>query len=80
MFRNRLIFLLALVCLAAALAPLSDFDFDGHLDSLVTEGLILLSLVDAIAGLFSLWIKFPAICLTAPQQFSSLLVPPPIYN
>jgi hypothetical protein len=80
MFRNRLIFLFALVCLAAALAPLSDFDFDGHLDSLVTEGLILLPLVGAIAGLFSLWVRFPAACFTVSQQFSSLLVPPPINN
>ncbi len=80
MFRNRLIFLLALVCLLVTLAPLSDFDFDGHLDSLVTEGLILLSLVDVGAGLSSLWTRFPAACLTVSQQFPSLLVPPPIYN
>ena len=80
MSRNRVIFLFVLVCLLAALTPLSDFDLDGNLDSLVTEGLILLPVIGFISGLFSLWLRLPVAFLAVSQQFSSLIVPPPIDN
>jgi hypothetical protein len=80
MFRNRLFFLLVLVCLLGALAPLSDFDQDGNLDSLVTEGLILIPLIGSVTGLFALWIGLPVPCIAVSQQFTALIVPPPIDN
>jgi hypothetical protein len=80
MSRNRVVFLLVLVCLLAALAPLSDFDLDGSLDSFVTEGLILTPVVGFISGLFWLWTQLPETCFAIPQHFSALNVPPPIHN
>ncbi len=78
MFRNRLIFLLVLISLLFALVPLSDFDHDGNLDSLVTEGILLIPVLCSVTGLFSLLTRLPAACLTSPQPVSTLLVPPPI--
>jgi hypothetical protein len=80
MFKNRLIFLFVLICLLTALAPLSDFDHDGDLDSLISEGFILIPLIGSVTGLFSLWTRLPVACFTVSQQFSTLLVPPPISN
>jgi hypothetical protein len=80
MSRNRLFFLFVLVCLLTALAPLSDFDLDGNLDSLITEGLVLTPLIGFISGLFSLWLRLPVAFLAVSQQFFSLIVPPPIDN
>ena len=80
MSRNRVVFLLVLICLLAALAPLSDFDLDGNLDSFVTEGLILTPVIGFISGFFLLWILLPETCLAVPQHFSALNVPPPIHN
>lgn len=80
MSRNSLIFLLALIGLFAALIPLSDFDQDGDLDSLLSEGLAWIPLIGSVIGLFSLWIRLPVSCSAVSQQFSSLNVPPPIDN
>jgi hypothetical protein len=79
---NKILVLLALLFiifgLLAALAPLSDFDQDGNLDSLVTEGFLLVPMLCSITGLFALLTRLPAACLAAPKPFSTLLVPPPI--
>lgn len=80
MFRNRVVFLLILVCLLAALAPLSDIDLDGNLDSLITEGLVLIPVTEFVSALFLLWIRLPETCIAVPQHFSVLFVPPPIDN
>ena len=69
-----------MLSLLMALAPASDFDHDGLLDSLVTEGFVLLPMLGSVAGLFCLLMKLPAACLAAPQLFSSLFFSPPIDN
>jgi hypothetical protein len=78
--KNNLLLLITLVCLVigllAALTPFSDIDNDGLLDSLVTEGFILMPILCAISGLFFL-ISIPSTCLSAPQLYSSRLFAPP---
>ena len=80
--KSKPLFLLAMVILAfsllSALVPLSCFDQDGYLDSLVTEGFLLIPMLYTATGLFCLWIRFPAACLPTPKSFSALIVPPPI--
>ena len=66
------------ISLLSALTPVSDFDQDGYLDSLVTEGFLLIPMFYFVMGLFSLWIRLFSACLTSPQHFSALIVPPPI--
>lgn len=82
--KSKSLFLLVLICtlisLISALAPLSDFDLDGNLDSLITEGMLLIPLIGSVTGLFLLWIRFPVACLAVSQQFPALPVPPPIHN
>ena len=85
MCRNsKTLFLLAMVIfivsLLSALVPLSCFDQDGYLDSLVTEGLLLIPILYTVTGLFCLWIRFPAACPLIPQSFSTLILLPPIHN
>lgn len=72
------IFVFFVFSLLSALLPVSDFDNDGHLDSLVTEGFVLLPIFGTVIGLLSLLTRLPATCLIIPQTFSTLLVPPPI--
>jgi hypothetical protein len=69
---------LIMISLLSALIPVSDFDQDGYLDSLVTEGFLLIPILSSVSGLFYLWIRLPAACLSVPQPFSTLIVPPPI--
>jgi hypothetical protein len=80
--KSKPLFLLAtvifVISLLSALVPLSCFDQDGNLDSLVTEGFLLIPMLYTVTGLFCLWIRFPTAYLTAPQSFSTLIVPPPI--
>jgi len=83
MCRNsKTLFLFAMVIfvisLLSALVPFSCFDQDGDLDSLVTEGFLLIPMLYTITGFFCLWVKLPAACLPAPKSFSALIVPPPI--
>ena len=66
------------VSLLSALVPLSCFDQDGHLDSLVTEGFLLIPLLYIAKSIFCLWIGLPEACLPSPTFFSVLIVPPPI--
>jgi hypothetical protein len=80
--KSKTLFLLAMVIfvvsLLSALVPLSCFDQDGNLDSLVTEGFLLIPLLYTVTGLFCLWIRLPAACLSVTTSFSTLIVPPPI--
>jgi hypothetical protein len=81
---NKILFLLALffviVGLLAALTPFSDFDDDGNLDSLLTEGFLLVPALCTVTGLFALLTRLSAACFAVSQPFSALLVPPPISN
>jgi hypothetical protein len=78
--KNNLLLFLTLVCivigLLAALTPFSDIDNDGSLDSLVTEGFVLMPMLCAVTGLF-FQSRFPAACLSAPRLYFSLLFSPP---
>jgi hypothetical protein len=65
------------ICLLAALVPLADFDFDGLLDSFLTDGLLLLPTLIFTIGLVCLLTNLPDAYLAAPQLYSSLIVPPP---
>ena len=80
--KSKTLFLLAIIIfvisLLSALVPLSCFDQDGNLDSLVTEGFLLIPLLYTVTGLFCLWIRLPATCLSVTTSFSTLIVPPPI--
>ena len=80
--KNKALFLLAMVFvvsgLLSALVPFSDFDQDGHLDSLVTEGFLLIPIFCSVVGLFSLLIRLPVACLIIPQTFYTLIMLPPI--
>ena len=67
-----------IIGLLSALMPISDFDQDGNLDSLVTEGYLLIPMFYIVSGLLSLWIRLSSACLLIPQHFSTLIVPPPI--
>jgi len=82
--KSKILFLLAmvifLVSLLSALVPLSCFDQDGYLDSLVTEGFLLIPMLYTVTGLFCLWIRFPVAGPLIPQSFSTLILLPPIYN
>jgi len=80
--KSKPLFLLVIaifvISLLSALVPLSCFDQDGNLDSLVTEGFLLIPMFYVVTGLFCLWISLPEACLPAPKSFSALIVPPPI--
>lgn len=73
-----LVFVFFVFSLLLALLPILDFDNDGHLDSLVTDGFVLLPIFGAIIGLFSLLLRLSLVCLSIHQTFSTLIVPPPI--
>jgi hypothetical protein len=78
--KNNLLLFLTLICLVigllAALTPFSDIDNDGLLDSLVTEGFVLIPIPCAISGLFFLN-RLSSTCLPTPLLYSSLLFTPP---
>jgi len=80
--KSKILLLLAMVfimtILLSTLIPVSDFDQDGYLDSLVTEGLLFIPMLYSAVGLISLLIRLPAVCLIVPELFSTLIVPPPI--
>jgi len=80
--KSKILFLLAtvifVISLLSALVPFSCFDQDGYLDSLVTEGFLLIPILYTITGLFCLWIKLPSAFPLIPQSFFTLVVPPPI--
>lgn len=83
MFRNRkalllILFIAVIFSLLAALMPVSDLDNDGFLDSLITEGFLLLPVLCCVTGLISLLIRIPRGILVAPPVYSTLLLPPPI--
>ena len=83
MFRNKAwqLLLLALVVfgILTALLPCSDIDNDGSLDSLLTEGFVLIPLLSSVTGLlFFLLTDLPTACLAVPQPVSTRLLPPPI--
>ena len=84
MCRNNILLLVTLVCLVigllAALTPFFDMDHDGLLDSLITDGFVLVPVICSATGLLLLLTRLPSACLAAPRLFSSLLLPPPIFN
>jgi hypothetical protein len=73
-----LILVLAVFSLLSALLPASDFDNDGHLDSLITDGFVLLAVLSNVIGLSSLLTRLSTSYLIIPRIFSPLIVHPPI--
>lgn len=69
-----------MIGLLSALMPVSDFDQDGNLDSLITEGFLLIPMLYSVTGLVSLLVRLPAACPLIPKPFSTLIFPPPINN
>ena len=80
--KSEILYLLAMVILVisllSAVVPHSCYDQDGYLDSLVTEGFLLIPILCSVVGLFTLLIRLPVAYLAAPQFVSTLIVPPPI--
>ena len=76
-FFYAVILLIMGVCLLAALVPFADFDFDGSLDSFVTDGLLLIPTLFYMIGWVFLLTKLPAAYLPAPRLYYSLIIPPP---
>ena len=80
--KSEILYLFAIVIfvvsLLSAIVPLSCFDQDGYLDSLVTEEFILCPIFCSVVGLFTLLIRLPVTYLAAPQSVSTLIVLPPI--
>jgi hypothetical protein len=72
------VLIFAVFCLLSAIMPVSDFDNDGHLDSLVTEGFVLFAILSNVIGLSSLLTRLAVSYLIIPQIFSPLIVHPPI--
>lgn len=66
------------VCLLFALTPSTDFDLDGSLDSLLTDGLLVVPTQPAalVPALFSTALL--SAYLISPRLLSFLIVPPPI--
>ena len=77
-FFYAVILLIMGVCLLAALVPFADFDFDGSLDSFVTDGLLLFPTLFFTVGLVCLLSNLPDAYLAAPRPYFSLIAPPPI--
>lgn len=66
------------MCLLFALAPLTDFDFDGSPDSFLTDGLLMIaSPIKVLASAFLLT-RLLSAYLGSPKLFSYLVTPPPI--
>ncbi len=75
-----LISIVIIFSLFAALNPASDIDLDGNLDSLITEGFLLVPLIFSMVGLFSLLSVLPVAGVFAVQGFSCIVIHPPISN
>lgn len=75
---KRCLLLFVGICLLFSLTPFTDFDFDGSLDSLLTDGLLFVPTQPAtiIPTLFSTGLL--TAYLIAPRIFSFLIIPPPI--
>jgi hypothetical protein len=71
-------FIVITLSLLSALMPELDFDADGFWDSLITEGLLLVSVVFASLGYFYLSTRYSQIRIASPWLFSALLILPPI--
>jgi hypothetical protein len=84
MCKKNALLLFTLVCLVigllATLTPFSDIDNDGLLDSLVTEGFILIPVLCSLTGMLFLLTRLTSTCPIATRSFSYLLLPPPIIN
>lgn len=84
MRKNNIPLIFLLICLIIALftmfTPFSDIDDDGLLDSLITEGFVLVPVICSVIVLDLLLTKLSLACLPALQFNSSLLLPPPIFN
>jgi hypothetical protein len=76
-FFHTIILLIMVICLLTALMPLADFDFDGLLDSFITDGFLLLPTLFFALGMVCLLTNLPVAYLATPQLYSSLIVPPP---
>ena len=78
---NTILLIFALIItfsLMLALAPTSDFDSDGNFDSLITEGLLLLSLISPIIVLSAWQDQFPTAGIMRPRVLALTFRHPPI--
>jgi|GEM_PF-4760543 len=77
-FFKRFILICVGICLLFALTPFTDFDFDGSLDSLLTDGLLLIPVQLATIVPTLILASFLTAYLITPRTFSFLIVPPPV--
>ncbi len=75
---KRCILLFIGVCLLFALTPFTDFDFDGSLDSFLTDGLLLIPAQPATVVPVPFLVSSLTAYLASPRLFSFLIVPPPV--
>ncbi len=64
--------------LILGLTPTSDFDSDGYFDSLITEGLLLLSLISPMIAQPARQGQFPAAGIINPRVLTLTFRHPPI--
>ena len=67
------------VCLLLSLTPFTHLDPDGSIDSLMTGGLILNSTAFAVVVPMLLFEGLFTPQVPSPRQFSSAVVPPPVF-
>jgi hypothetical protein len=72
------IFIVTTLGLLSALVPVQDIDADGSSDSLLTEGLLVASVVSTFIALLYLSTRFVSIPLASPWLLSIFLILPPI--
>ena len=76
---SRIILIIVTLCVMVGLPPATDFDFDGSVESFLTEGDLLVSSHSAFGLQDSLLSQSQAAyCNIAQPPFTFLFVPPPI--
>ena len=84
MCKNNILLIIALVCIIAglfgSLMPFSIMENESFSDSLASEEFVMLPVLLTVTGLFFLLTSLGEEYFAVPQQFSFLLVPPPISN
>jgi hypothetical protein len=77
---NRMILILIGVCLVVGLAPSIDFDFDGMLDSILTEGMLMIPILAVLALPDLLFVPLSLVRVISRLYSPDLLVPPPNFS
>jgi hypothetical protein len=74
----RIVSLIILFSVVAALTPVSDVDNDGEFDSLITEGLMLFPLIHSMVERSTREDRIASARLAVPRVFSHRFLHPPI--